>query len=40
MAQGWKPGSCPYYAGAAPLSTPPPFKCVLDTFYVENFLNN
>lgn len=40
MAQGWKPGPCLCYAGAAPLTTPPPLKCALDTFYVEDFLNN
>lgn len=37
MAEGWRPGPCPCYAGAAPLTTPPPLKCVLDTFYVEDF---
>lgn len=40
MAQGWKPGPCLCYEGAEPLTTPPPRKCVLDAFYVEDFLNN
>lgn len=37
MAEGWKPGPCPCYAGATQLTTPLPLKCVLDTFYVEDF---